>query len=227
MGDAIDPGFVDAARMRTVAVTGGDALGWLDALVTADLRGIAAGEARRSLLLSPTGAVLATFTVVGADDGLLLFQDPGESRAIGDLLARYVLSADVRLAEGGPQPGEGPGDAWRIAHRAPRVGTDITDGDLPVEAGLDDLVDRDKGCFLGQEAVARVRNTGRPRRILLRLRSDAPLEAGVDVEADGAIVGALTSADASEPGSVAFARIRWDAREADLRTTDGSPLLPA
>ena len=65
MSATIDAGFVDLERWRTVEVAGADALTWLDALVTADLRGIAPGEARRSLLLSPTGAVLASFTVAG------------------------------------------------------------------------------------------------------------------------------------------------------------------
>ena len=45
MSATIDAGFVDLERWRTVEVAGADAVTWLDALVTADLRGIAPGEA--------------------------------------------------------------------------------------------------------------------------------------------------------------------------------------
>jgi folate-binding protein YgfZ len=226
MDGSIDPGFLDVTRWRAVAVTGDDALGWLDALVTADLRGIAPGEARRSLLLSPTGGVLASFTVLATEDGVLLLQDPGEPRSIGDLLGRYVLSADVRVYDGGGPVGPGPDDRWRIEAGAPRVGTDVADGDLPAEADLDDLVSHDKGCFLGQEAVAKVRTLGHPRRLLLRLRSDASVDPGEPVLLDDVEVGAVTSAAASGPGSIVFARIRWEARAGALRTAAGARLDP-
>ena len=225
MSATIDAGFVDLERWRTVEVAGADALTWLDALVTADLRGIAPGEARRSLLLSPTGAVLASFTVVAQGDGLLLLQDPAEPRRISDLLARYVLSADVRMEDAGGPEEAGPDDRWRIEHGAPRVGTDIAEGDLPVEAGLDDLVSHDKGCFLGQEAVAKVRNLGHPRRVLLRLRSDAPAAPGDPILLAGVEVGAVTSAASAGAGAIVFARVPWEARDGDLRTAVGAPFV--
>lgn len=224
MSATIDAGFVDLERWRTVAVAGADALTWLDALVTGDLRGIAPGEARRSLLLSPTGAILASFTVLRTDDRLLLLQDPAEPRRIGDLLGRYVLSADVRLEEAGSSDETGPDDRWRIEHGAPRVGTDIAEGDLPVEAGLDDLVSYDKGCFLGQEAVAKVRNLGRPRRVLLRLRSDGIVAPGERVVLDGDEIGAVTSAASDGDGTILFARVSWGARAEVLSTAGGARL---
>jgi folate-binding protein YgfZ len=227
MSATIDAGFVDLERWRTVEVAGADAVTWLDALVTADLRGIAPGEARRSLLLSPTGAVLASFTVVARANGLLLLQDPAEPRWIGDLLGRYVLSADVRLIEVGSPGGPGPDERWRIEAGSSRVGTDIAEGDLPVEAGLDDLVSHDKGCFLGQEAVAKVRNLGHPRRVLLRLRSDAPVAPGDPVLLAGVEVGAVTSAASVGAGAIVFARVPWEARDGDLRTAAGAPFVLA
>jgi folate-binding protein YgfZ len=104
------------------------------------------------------------------------------------------------------------------------VGTDVAEGDLPVEADLDDLVSHDKGCFLGQEAVARVRAFGHPRRLLVRVHSDAPVAAGEPILVDGAEVGAVTSASPAGSGSVAFARIGWEARAGDLRTPSGARL---
>ena len=138
-----------------------------------------------------------------------------------------MLSADVRLEEAGSPDETGPDDRWRIEHGAPRVGTDIAEGDLPVEAGLDDLVSHDKGCFLGQEAVAKVRNLGHPRRVLLRLRSDAPVAPGDPVLLAGDEVGAVTSAASVGAGTIVFARVPWEARDGDLRTAAGAPFVLA
>ena len=53
--------FVDLSYWRKVAVTGGDAVEWLNDLVSADVADLLPGRARRSLLLSPTGQVRAEF----------------------------------------------------------------------------------------------------------------------------------------------------------------------
>jgi hypothetical protein len=217
---------------RVVEISGEEALQWLDRLVSADLSGIVAGEARRSLLLSPTGGVLASFTAVGAEGCLLVFQDAAEPRAIGELLDRYVLSSDVRLNDrtGDPAVPRVPADAapaetQRIRRGIPRVGVDTADGDLPAEVALDDLVSYDKGCFLGQEAVAKARNLGHPRRVLLRLGSDRPVRAGGVVTEDGAEAGVITStAPSSGGGTMALARIAWGHRDATLRTVTGVKL---
>jgi tRNA-modifying protein YgfZ len=218
---------------RVVEVSGDEALAWLDRLVTADIAGLAPGEALRSLLLSPTGGVLASFTVVGADGRLYLFQDAAEPRSIGELLDRYVLSSDVQLSDRSGDPavpveppaGDAPAEAQRIERGIPRVGTDTADGDLPAEAGLDGLVSYDKGCFLGQEAVAKARNLGHPRRVLIRLGSDRPVRAGDPVRADGVVAGRITSATTSGDGTtMALATIAWNHREAELRTGDGALL---
>jgi folate-binding protein YgfZ len=55
-----------------------------------------------------------------------------------------------------------PAEVWRIRHGQPRMGPDFDEGSLPSEAGLDATIDATKGCFLGQESVAKVRNLGHP-----------------------------------------------------------------
>jgi folate-binding protein YgfZ len=112
-------------------------------------------------------------------------------------------------------------EAWRVAMAIPRVGLDTADGDLPQEGGLQHAVAFDKGCFLGQEAVAKVRNLGHPRRLLLPLEGDGPLAAGDEVMSDDERAGVITSAARFDGRIVALARIRWEHRDGALRTSDG------
>jgi folate-binding protein YgfZ len=117
-------------------------------------------------------------------------------------------------------------EAWRVAAGVPRFGIDGEEGDLPMECGLEDAVSREKGCFPGQEAVAKVRNLGHPRRVLLHLEATEPVRAGEAVTADGGDVGVVTSAARFGDRWRALARVRWEARASPLRTGSGALLRP-
>jgi hypothetical protein len=249
--DALDQGraFVDGARLRTVEVTGSDAGRWLNDLVTAGVDDVAPGGAARSLLLTPTGRVRADFHVVRTDGGFLLFQEPDQPAAIDDLLRPYVLSSDVAMrrapearvvlmpsdrgwavarepADGAVEVSVEAGEVWRIRRGVPRFPMDLDEESLPAEAGLEFLIDFTKGCFLGQEAVAKVRNLGHPPRAVLALGAALPVQSGESVIADGREVGTVTSAAPSPQGFALLARIRWDARMLPLATTSGGALTP-
>jgi glycine cleavage system aminomethyltransferase T len=88
--------FVDLSAWRKVGVSGGDAIRWLDRLVTADLADLGPGRARQALLLSPSGGVLAAITVAVVGGSVLLVQDPREPRPALDLLSSLV-AGDVGL----------------------------------------------------------------------------------------------------------------------------------
>jgi tRNA-modifying protein YgfZ len=116
-------------------------------------------------------------------------------------------------------------EAWSIRRGRPRIGVDLGPDALPHEAAVGDLIGYQKGCFLGQEAVAKVRNLGHPPFVLLAVSGDGPLSSGDPVRADGADVGLVTSADVTEaPETAAIVRVRWASRDADLRSADGEPL---
>jgi len=117
-------------------------------------------------------------------------------------------------------------EAWRVGAAIPRFGTDVTEDDLPQECGLANAVSFKKGCYLGQEAVAKVRNLGHPRRILLALESPAPVSAGEVVCASGSEVGAVTSATRAGDRTLLLAKVRWDARDEPLQTATGAALTP-
>ena len=119
-------------------------------------------------------------------------------------------------------------EVWRIGRGDPRMGVDFAAGDLPAAAGLERLIDTEKGCFLGQESVAKVRNLGHPPTLLRHLRSESVVvAAGSPVHAAGEAVGQVTSAaPGRRGGSVLIVRVEWRAADADLRAADGSPLFP-
>ena len=244
--------FVDLQGWRLTEVRGADAEGWLNDLVTASVDGLPEGEALRSFLLSPTGRIRADVHILRArsGDGFLLLQDTAQPDAIADLLEPYVLSSDVELAPADPRgllvkPRPGLGwtaawearddgsvpagpealEAWRIRHGLARFPVDLDADSLPAEADLDvePVIDRSKGCYLGQESVARVRNLGHPPRVIVGVRAETPLRPGGPVRSRGAQVGSVTSVE-PRGGSSAMVRIRWDARDTEL-TADGGIAL--
>jgi hypothetical protein len=105
------------------------------------------------------------------------------------------------------------------------MGVDFGPDTLPAEVGLEGAIDFTKGCFLGQESVAKVRNLGHPRRVLLHVRSDAPVAPGASVLAGQETVGEVTSAAAALHGVDAIVRVRWDASRETLATEAGPLVL--
>jgi folate-binding protein YgfZ len=84
----------------------------------------------------------------------------------------------------------------RIIAGEPRWGVDVDEGTIPHESGLVPVsVDFTKGCFLGQELVARIDSRGgnTPRNLRL-VEAETPIEAGDLVTADGHEIGTVTSA---------------------------------
>ena len=102
--------------------------------------------------------------------------------------------------------------AWeRIAAGIPAVPQDIGPGDLPQEGGLEkDAVSFNKGCYLGQEVMARLHAMGRTQRALHRVKLDqlpASLPSEV-LDAEGKTVGELRSAVAREGEVIGLAMLK-------------------
>ncbi len=115
-------------------------------------------------------------------------------------------------------------EAMRIAAGVPRFGRDITDRTLVHEAGLQTTaVSFHKGCFLGQETVARIEYRGGVKRRLAGLRLEAPAVPGAAVSLDGRAVGTLTSV-ARHPvlGTIALATLRTEASDGAAVMVAGS-----
>lgn len=112
-------------------------------------------------------------------------------------------------------------ETWRIRRGIARMGADFGPDALPAEAGLEGTIDLTKGCFLGQESVAKVRNLGHPPRVLRLVRSGAAIRSGAPVLARGVTVGEVTSAAERNGETDAIVRIRWDAASEPLSTEAG------
>lgn len=274
---AMDEGraFTELVGHRVIAVTGNDARRWLHDLLTADIEGLARGQARRSLVLTPTGRIRADVHVTSHDGFFLLLQAADQPEAIDAILTRYALTSEVELQDrsarsvsfavlgGGAAEGDerlvsrpsvlgdgadvvadrqaadgireelarsgivevsaGAVEAWRVRRGRPRMGPDFGPDSLPSEAGLEGAIDFTKGCFLGQESVAKVRNLGHPPRILRHVGSGAPLRPSDPVFAGAERrVGEVTSAVTVDGVTDAIIRVRWEAGEEPLRTAAGA-----
>ena len=178
----------------------------------------------------PIDALLAKY-VLSSDvslgdvtDALAVFAPVGAAAvAIEQGSAPEARAALVRsgLIEAGPEAVE----VWRIRRGEPRMGVDFAQDALPAEAGLEWTIDTAKGCFLGQESVARVRNLGHPPTVLRHVVGSEALERGSPVMAGGSPVGEVTSAAAAADGrTVAIARVRWEAAGGPWVTSGGEAL---
>ncbi len=102
----------------------------------------------------------------------------------------------LALSTGGATPvGSTILDAFRIAEGIPLYGVDIVERDLPQETSQMRALHFNKGCYLGQEIVERIRSRGNVHRHLRSLELTGPLPAaGTELKLDGAAVGQITTA---------------------------------
>jgi folate-binding protein YgfZ len=140
--------------------------------------------------------------------------------------AAEAASVRARLLEFGAAAGlvEACSEAFeilRIEGGVPWLGHDLDESVLPDEAGLEHAVSTTKGCYTGQEVVARMRSRGRISHRLVGLRGDAmePLPVGAEVLAGGRRIGEVTSATLSPtagPIALAYLRVPHDTEGSDV-----------
>jgi folate-binding protein YgfZ len=115
-------------------------------------------------------------------------------------------------------------DAARIAEGRPRFGIDF---DAETHIAETPLIARavsfTKGCYPGQESVARVQNLGRVRKRLVALDLGAPAEHGTVIAVDGSPVGAITSAAVFDGKPVAIAWLRSEVADGATVEVAGTP----
>ena len=102
-------------------------------------------------------------------------------------------------------------EVLRVEAGEPRCGAEITGEEFPQEVGLDEAVSYDKGCYLGQETVARIHYRGQVNRLLRGLKLDAQAAAGAELAHDGKRAGRITSvADSPRFGAIGLGYVRRD-----------------
>jgi folate-binding protein YgfZ len=130
----------------------------------------------------------------GRRAGLPSIEFLADASALPALLA---AAGEAARAEGGGPIGADALEVLRIEAGVPRLGAEFGPETLPQEAGLEALVSFTKGCFLGQEPVARLQTQGHTNRGLAGLLPETLPAPGDAVLAGGKEVGAVTSAAAS------------------------------
>ncbi|MBA5779272.1 folate-binding protein YgfZ [Stappia sp. F7233] len=243
-----------------VHVTGPDARGFLQNLLTCDMDDVDEAGAGYGALLTPQGKILFDFLLLKIDDGYLLdtprqtladfakrltfyklrakvdIRDVSEDLAVlaawgGDgqpempatvvrdprlaalgfraIGARSAIGADL-ATPGFEASDEADYHAHRIALGIPEAPADFTYGDaFPHDADLDALnaVAFDKGCFVGQEVVSRMKHRGNLRRRIILVHGDRDLpEPGTEIVAGGRPAGTIGSSS----GAAGLALVRLD-----------------
>jgi len=239
---AAGQGFVDLSHRDVLRISGPDRLTWLHSLTTQYFEGLAPDTWTEALILSPQGHVEHAFAGIDDGEAFTAHTEPGAGPALIEFLdrMRFMMRVEVTDASAdlavtwrpsgaslvprdqlttyahaaGPACGLWAFEALRIARGEPRFGIDTDHRTIPNEVGwIGPAVHLDKGCYRGQETVARVHTLGRPprRMVLLHLDGSENLlpQVGSDVTHDGKVVGRVGgSARHHELGPIALALVK-------------------
>ncbi|MGN9787063.1 CAF17-like 4Fe-4S cluster assembly/insertion protein YgfZ [Nonomuraea sp. ZG12] len=230
---------VDRSNREVIRVAGADRLKWLNDLTSQKLDTLAPGEWTQTLLLDAQGRLEHHLTMVDDGTAVLAHVEPGTSATLIDYLdrMRFMLRVEVSLAEdlavlssatedflvpraelpdhlGRPLAGLWAYEALRIEEHRPRAGFDTDHKTIPHEVGwIGSAVHLNKGCYRGQETVARVHNVGHPPRRLVFLHLDGSVDTlpphGAPVIFESQEVGTVGSAARHyELGPIALALVK-------------------
>lgn len=135
-----------------------------------------------------------------------------------DFIVKQEHAADLwnSLQQAGAQPvGFDAIETLRIEAGVPRFGVDMDDTNIVTETGLDEAVSFTKGCYIGQEIIARIKYRGHVAKKLsgLRFEGNVRVEAGATVKTnDGKEIGRITSSAYSPQleATIALAYLKYD-----------------
>lgn len=199
-------------------VTGEDARDFLHGQFCGDVRALDVGQALLTAWLSPKGRALYLVQVLRADDAFWLLLPAAQAAAFTKRLRMFVLRARVKIEDGTVEATQAlaatlglpvrPADeaALHLVRAGlPTLDATLSDAFLPQELNLDLLagVSFNKGCYPGQEIVARVKFRGSVKRRVQRfaLDTDAPPAPGTRLAGDdGAPHGTVLLAARAESG---------------------------
>jgi tRNA-modifying protein YgfZ len=137
---------------------------------------------------------------VATDLGVDVLCDAADAPAVPDALGIEAVSEEAA-------------ECLRIESGRPRLGFDMDGSTIPQEAGLNErAVSFDKGCYVGQETVARLHYKGKPNRSLRGLVLSEPVTTGEPIELGDRTVGTVGSTCVSPRlGPIALALVRREA----------------
>jgi tRNA-modifying protein YgfZ len=197
-----------------VGVSGPDAAEYLQRMVSNDVEPLAVGDTCEALLLTPKARIIAPLRVLrrGDADFLLLTEPELGERVVAELTRMrfaakceiaaeehesWLVLGDGEVLDARPEGEEVSGEEAeraRIEAGIPRWGLELDERVLPSEAGLDKThISFTKGCYPGQEPIARLHYRGHVNR-QLRVLEVENASAGDEIVYEGKTVGRVTSA---------------------------------
>jgi tRNA-modifying protein YgfZ len=141
-----------------------------------------------------------------------------------DVLCGLGRAEELRSELGVPEVSIEAAECLRIESGRPRLGIDMDSETMPQEAGINErAVDFEKGCYVGQETVARLHWKGKPNRHLRGLRLSEPVERRTDILLGDKVVGRVSSVCVSPRfGPIALALVRREAALGDTVRVGGA-----
>jgi folate-binding protein YgfZ len=149
--------------------------------------------------------------VVGGVATIAIATDLGVDFTVGR--GEATALRDALVEAGAERVGEDAAEIVRVESGRPRFGREMTTATIPQEAGINErAVNFTKGCYIGQETVARLHYKGKPNRHLRGLRLRAPAGGGDPVRLGERDLGAVGTAVISPArGPIALAILRREA----------------
>ena len=177
--------------ISTVTVSGADAFEFLQGQLTNDLRLLDAQPTLLSAWCNPKGRVICLMTVTKTADGYSLSVPTDLTDDIIKRLTMFRFRAKVEFEV---LPGSTPVSMSELIESGiPWIGLEQSEKFTPHMLNLDllDAISLDKGCYTGQEIVARTHYKGATKRRMFRFESDKPVTVGDKVSADGREIGEI------------------------------------
>ena len=155
--------------------------------------------------------------LIATDVGIDVLCSAGDTDAVREAL----------LGSGATAVSEEAAEILRVERGRPRYGFELDDATIPQEAGLNDrAVSFTKGCYVGQETVARLFYRGKPNRHLRGLRLSDPVAGGAELRLGERVVGRVaTSVVSPAYGPIALALVRREAAVGDSVEVAGATAL--
>jgi folate-binding protein YgfZ len=189
---------------------------WEDVTEERSILSLVGPHARERLDQAPAAQEHA---FVEGEHGLYVATDVGV-----DVICAAADADAVREALGVEPVDEATAECLRVELGRPRLGVDMDGDTIPQEAGINErAVSFTKGCYVGQETVARLHYRGKPNRHLRGLRLSEPAETGDPIVLGERELGHVGSACVSPRlGPIALAIVRREAAPGDIVLVDGS-----
>jgi folate-binding protein YgfZ len=185
--------------------SGPDAVRFLNGQVTQDVRKVmGTGLVLPSCVTDAKGRLQFRVWIAEGCGGVLVICREGMAEELEARLTRYLIADDVEVRDVSDKFRIGDfnipdmDEAERIAKGIPKWGAELKEGMLPPEAGLDATdISYNKGCYIGQEVISRIKSAGKVNRRLTKFIFEGDGKTGDITDTEGKTCGEVTSVSGS------------------------------